>query len=447
MNFLNTKHIAILGFGVTGKALMRFCESQKIHHWIWEDSQPITGTGAYFMGQLSSADLTDDFAKTIFAILPSPGAPQAHPLNQWGMKMGLNILSDIEWAASFLNGEFIGVTGTNGKSTTVKLIDQLLNDAGKSCGLFGNYGRPLVEACSEPLFSHYVLEESSYQLELIQNLRHKISVCLNITEDHLDRYGDMANYRKAKERIFKNSTPNDFFIYNFDDYGCLQMVKNSLATNIPFSLVHEFDTGGFLKNNTLIIRSQGQEFIFSTTDCSLKGWHNMENMLAALICCLQIDCSEQAVASYKNTLKAFRGLPHRVEWVHNENGIDFYDDSKATNVNSVAMALTCFDNNVILIAGGRDKGGDYAPLDGLVKAKVKSMLLIGESQDLLFEHFSKLVETKKMGTLQNAVAQAKAIANKGDVVLLSPACSSFDQFQNYHERGLKFQDFAKGIVS
>lgn len=437
------KHIIILGFGITGKALMQFCETQKISYWIWEDTQNINGTGPHYLGQLTLAGLTENLAKTIFAILPSPGAPQAHPLNQWGKKMGLNILSDIEWAASFLNGEVIGVTGTNGKSTTVKLIDQLLKDAGKSCGLFGNYGRPLVEACSEPHISYAIVEESSYQLELIQNLRHKISVCLNVTEDHLDRYGNMTAYRHAKERIFMNSTKDDFFIYNFDNYGCLQMAKNSPATNIPFSLVHEFENGGFVKGDKLIIRLHNQEFAFATQDCSLKGWHNMENMLAALITCLQIDHSPQAVASYRKTLATFRGLPHRVEWVHSENGIAFYDDSKATNVNSVAMALTCFDENVILIAGGRDKGGNYAPLDGLVKEKVKHMLLIGEAQDLLFEHFAKLVQTEKMNTLQNAVARAKVLAKKGDVVLLSPACSSFDQFQNYHDRGLKFQNFAK----
>ena len=245
MNTTAGKHIIILGYGITGKALMTFCETQKISYWIWEDSQSIAGTGPYYLGQLTASGLTDALAKTIFAILPSPGAPQAHPLNQWGKKMDLNILSDIEWATSFWNGEIIGVTGTNGKSTTVKLIDHLLKNAGKSCGLFGNYGRPLVEACSEPQISYAIVEESSYQLELIQNLRHKISICLNVTEDHLDRYGNMTAYRQAKERIFKNSTADDLFIYNFDNYGCLQMVKNSPATNIPFSLVHEFDTGGF----------------------------------------------------------------------------------------------------------------------------------------------------------------------------------------------------------
>ncbi len=444
MTTIAQKNIIILGYGVTGKALMTFCETQKISYWIWEDTQSIAGTGPHYLGQLTTNGLSDDLAKTIFAILPSPGAPQAHPLNQWGKKMDLNILSDIEWAASFLNGELIGVTGTNGKSTTVKLIDQLLKDVGKSCGLFGNYGRPLVEACSEPHISYAIVEESSYQLELIENLRHKISVCLNVTEDHLDRYGNMTNYRQAKERIFKNSTPDDFFIYNFDNYGCLQMAKNSPATNIPFSLVHEFTTGGFLKNNNLVIRLQGKEFTFATQNCSLKGWHNMENMLAALITCLQIDHSTQAVASYQKTLATFRGLPHRVEWVHSENGITFYDDSKATNVHSVAMALTCFDENVILIAGGRDKGGNYSPLDGLVKEKVKHMLLIGEAQDLLFEHFAKLVQTEKVDTLQNAMVRAKRLAKTGDVILLSPACSSFDQFQNYHDRGLKFQNLAKG---
>lgn len=443
LNVFSDQSVIILGYGVTGQSLARFCEVKNYKFWIWEDCEFIAPKSNNYLGEIKMSQLNDELAKSIFAIFPSPGAPQAHPLIEWGNKMGLTLLSDIEWASSFLNGHFIGVTGTNGKSTTVKLINQLLNDAQISSGLYGNIGRPLVDACMEPPHSYYVIEESSYQLDWIKKLKHKISICLNITEDHLDHHGNMQNYIKAKEKIFYNSSADDFFIYNFDNYGCMHMSKNSPAHNIPLSLVHEFSEGGFLKNDCLVIRLRGQEHVFDTRLCSLKGWHNLENMLASLLCCVLIDDSENAIKSYRKTLKNFVGLPHRVEFVHEENGVKFYDDSKATNVHSVAMALTCFDKNIILIAGGRDKGGSYTLLEGLIKEKVKHLLLIGEAQDVMFTHFSKLVNTHKMNTLDQAVREAKKMAVSGDVVLLSPACSSFDQFKNYHERGLKFQDYVR----
>lgn len=434
----------ILGFGLTGEALANYFESQKQFYWIWDDQKKITKENPFFLGQISEHDLSQDLAKMVHTVLPSPGAPQDHPLLQWAQTQTLPILSEIEWAASRLDGNFIGVTGTNGKSTTVKLINELLSDAGLNSAIFGNYGSPLIQACAEPQFSYYVLEESSYQLEWIQHLHHRIAICLNVTADHLDRYGHMQAYADAKENIIKNSTPDDLFIYNYDNPFCLKMQKQSKAKNLPFSLTHSFDEGAFLeKDQNLVIRLQNEEFVFPLKDCRLKGWHNIENMLAALLACLSIQKQPSTIASYKKTLANFQGLPHRMEWIDEQNEVTFYDDSKATNVDSVAMALTCFEKNVILIAGGQDKGGDYSLLKGLIKEKVKTLIAIGEAQQKIKTAFANSTQVIEKNNLEDAVTFAKQIAKPGDVVLLSPACSSFDQFQNYKERGLAFQKFVK----
>lgn len=438
------KNVLVLGYGITGQAVCDYLESSQEPYWIWDDQKEIADPSPYFQGQLHKDNLNSDFAKTISKILPSPGAPQDHPLLQWARTQNIPILSEIEWAASKLDGNFIGVTGTNGKSTTVKLVNELLNDAGLRSGIFGNYGLPLIKACAEPQFSYYVLEESSYQLELLQTMRHQIAICLNVTDDHLDRYKSMESYAAAKARIFKNATSKDVFIYNYDNPYCLRMSEKSPAKNFGFSLVHPIKQGGFLhKDQEMVIRLHDKEFRFDLENCVLKGWHNMENMLAALIACLMIRHDEDAVASYKKTLANFEGLPHRLQKINEENGVVFFDDSKATNVHSVSMALASFDENVILLAGGLDKNSDFTLLKGLVKEKVKTLIAFGQAKTKLNTTFADVVPTQTTEGLEEAVKLAKSLAKPGDIVLLSPACSSFDQFRNYQERGLCFQKWVK----
>lgn len=443
MTSTQTKAFLILGYGVTGKALADHMDRTKQFYHIWEDQQVVTRTSPHFLGQIRESDLTSDFAQKTAMVLPSPGAPLTHPTIQWGMQQNLPVLSEVEWASRFLEGNFIGVTGTNGKSTTVKLIHELLKAIDVRSGIFGNYGLPLICACEEPLPFTYVVEESSYQLEHIEKLHHQIAVCLNITPDHLDRYGNMEDYRKAKARIVENSSPEDVFIYNADNLGCVQIAKESQAQNLPFSLANEFEEGGFTKDGQMIIRLSGKEFCFDLADCALPGWHNQENMLAALLTVLNINSEDKAVEAYKQVLKTFKGLPHRVEFVCEENGARYYDDSKATNVEAVAMALTSFDNPIVLIMGGKDKDGNFNLLKGLVQEKVKTLILCGDARDKIASVLAENANTKTVATLKEATALAKQTAESGDVVLLSPGCASFDEFKNFVERGLCFQSWVK----
>ena len=319
------------------------------------------------------------------------------------------------------------------------LLAELLKNTGIGVSLKGNIGKPLITAVSEPPKSFYVVEESSYQLELTQSLHHRFSICLNITEDHTDWHDHFQNYARAKSKIFANSTKKDVFVYNADDPECERLSRRSRAKNLAFSLVKELSEGGFLRGEDLVLRLENKEFLFDTKEIALKGLQNFENILAALIVVLKIQSGEKAVESYCKTLKNFSGLPHRMQKFYAHNGIEFYDDSKGTNVQATAMALTSFAKNVILIAGGLDKGGDYGVLKGLIKAKVKMLILLGQAKDKLFEIFKDQTEVVRVQNMGEAVGIALATAQSGDVVLLSPACASFDQYKNYAERGDHFQ--------
>lgn len=441
----------ILGYGVTGKALADFCDKKGWSYFIAEDSARISRDAKLFLGQWSQnpnfssmtlATLTD---KKICCFFHSPGVSLTHPLVQQAAKESIPVLSELDVASHFIKGELIGVTGTNGKSTTVKLLNSLLCDAGLSSSLKGNYGTPLITAVGEPPTLYHVVEESSYQLEIIRDTRHRFAVCLNVTDDHFDRHKNITDYARAKAMIVKNSTPGDFFIYNQDDPWCVRMAEKSRARNLPYSLANELREGGFLRGDQLVIRIAGGDFVFDTKQCALTGMHNFENMLAALLVVFNIRNDRAAVESYKKTLAEFSALPHRMEKIFEKHGITFIDDSKGTNVGAVVMALASLAGSVILIAGGVDKGGDYTPLGGLVRAKVKKLILLGAAREKMHAALKNDVETVVVANMREAVIVARQSAKPGDTVLLSPACSSFDQYKNYHERGQDFQKWVKEI--
>lgn len=435
--------VMILGYGVTGTALARFFDNKSISYFVYNDGK-IDGVGPGFVGHVTSNDSIDLFSNhKIKAIFPSPGVSLAHPMVQKAKTEKVPVIGELELASFYLKGDFIAVTGTNGKSTTVKLIEALLKDAGLNVSLKGNIGSPLITAVNEPPASFYVIEESSYQLELVGSLWHKIAVCLNVSDDHLDRYSSLESYGAAKEKIVKNSQEDDLFVYNADDKLCAQMARRSRARCLPYSLVNHPREGGFANEKQMVIRLAEREFLFELADCSLVGLHNIENMLAALLVVLDLKNDEPSVESYRKTLKNFEGLAHRLQKVHTEQGVDYFDDSKATNVGAVVMALASFDRPIVLIAGGRDKEGDYSPLTGLVKGKVKNLILLGEAKERMKEAFQGLTEVVLVDDMKAAVRLAKELVESGDVVLLSPACSSFDQYPNFKERGLDFQRLVK----
>ena len=432
----------ILGYGVTGKALAEYFHVAQHPYYILEDGDIVLPTSPFCRGRVDGQNMPAE----VNAIFPSPGVPTTHPALLWAAEHNVPLVSELDFAATLLCAQphFIGVTGTNGKSTTVKLIHALLTRAGMSTGLFGNIGSPLINALQEVRKDYYVIEESSYQLEQIQTLHHQFAVCLNVTDDHFDRHMNLRDYARVKALLLKNSTAADHFIYNHDDHECFLMSQKTSAQRLPFSLVATFETGGFVDKSDLVIafaeHAGGRQFRFPIAECTLKGLHNLENMLAALLVVLKISHTDQAVAAYRQTLGDFVALPHRVEKVATLNQVDYYDDSKGTNVGAVVMALASFEGPVILIAGGKDKMGDYTPLKGLVKGKVKTLILLGEAKDKMAMVFQDDTQVEKVANMREAVALAKKIAVPGDTVLLSPACSSFDQYKNYHERGLDFQD-------
>lgn len=452
LKHLDQNHAAlILGYGVTGKALADFCDTRGWNYFILEDQEKITRSKSFFKGQMS---VNPDFATAQPSVLSgnqvavcfhSPGIALTHPLVLKASSESIPIFSELDLAAHFIQGELIGVTGTNGKSTTVKLLHELLCGAGLDSALKGNYGSPLITAIHEPPRSFYVVEESSFQLEIIKHLHHSHAICLNVTDDHFDRHADLNHYARAKSRVIQNSIAGDIFVYNFDDPLCVRMARESSAKILPFSLVHEFDEGGFLKGDELLLRLKGEEFRFAKNECSLTGLHNLENMLAALLVALSIKRDEIAVASYKNTLKNFEPLKHRMEKFLEREGITFIDDSKGTNVGAVVMALAGLEGNVILLAGGVDKGGDYAPLRGLAQGKLKSLILFGEACEKIRSALGDVVSTVVVANMREAVLAARRMAQRGDTVLLSPACSSFDQYKNYHERGQDYQNCVREI--
>jgi len=442
----------ILGYGVTGKAIAAFFDREGLNYFIFDDAGTVSDVGAGFQKQFGSVEeLGSLIERNIKAVIPSPGVSLTHPVAQKANAQKVPMIGELELASFYLEGDFIAVTGTNGKSTTVKLINALLKDSGIENSLKGNFGSPLITAVNEPPAPFYVVEESSYQLELVGGLRHRISVCLNVSDDHLDRYPDLKAYSRAKENVILNSGSHDVFIYNADDRFCLGMAKRAkrakrakVGSLLPLSLVNKFEEGGFVDSQEMVIRRKGQEWRFPLARCALLGMHNQENMLAALLVVTEIASSDEVITSYRHTLSLFKGLPHRLQKVASLGGVDYFDDSKATNVGAVVMALASFHRPIVLIAGGRDKQGDYAPLKGLIQGKVKKLILMGEAQELMAKELQGTTDIALVHDMKEAVQVAHESVKEDDVVLFSPACSSFDQYENYMQRG---DDFKQQVLA
>ena len=436
----------IVGFGMTGKAIARFLDNKNLFYYVVDKTDIIEKTGPGFKKQLSEKAAHELLASSqITSVFPSPGVSLQHPVVTTAAKHMIPIIGELELASFYLLGDFIAVTGTNGKSTTAMLINALLEDAGMANRLCGNIGEPLINAVNEPPTPFYVIEESSYQLELVGSLTHRIAICLNVTEDHFDRYNNIQEYALAKQNIIKNSDQNHWFIFNDDDPYCQRMSWDSHTQNIPYSLVKIYDQGSYSQQDKLIIKIKDKTFIFQLSECALTGLHNHENMLASLTAALLINSTPEAVESYKKTLKTFTGLNHRMQKVHSHKGVFYYDDSKATNVGAVIMALASFDKPIILIAGGKEKNCDFSPLKGLIKNKVKKLILLGDAKEKMAKLFKDDAEIILVKDMKEAVSQASKEACEGDVVLLSPACASFDQYKNFEERGYDFQQCVKNI--
>ena len=378
-------------------------------------------------------------------VIKSPGIPDKAPLIKKLREQGTKIVSEIEFAGYYLKAKTICITGSNGKTTTTMLTHHILKKAGINVGLAGNVGSSLAKQVAEENFDWYVIELSSFQLDDMFDFSADIAILTNITPDHLDRYNyEMQNYVNSKFRILQNQTENDWFIYNLDDpiIKAEMEKKTILAKKAPFSLTTEVETGGYANKQQLTININDQ-FTMSIHDLALKGKHNTQNSLASGIASRILEIRKDVV---RESLEDFVNVEHRLEFVAKIHGIEFINDSKATNVNSTWFALESMEKPTVWIVGGVDKGNDYMELIDLVKEKVKAIICLGTDNAKLLETFSGVVETiVEAGSAMEAVAYGYRLASSDEVVLLSPACASFDLFENYEDRGNKFKEAVRSL--
>ena len=378
-------------------------------------------------------------------VIKSPGIPEKAPLIQKLRERGVKIISEIEFASYYSNAKTICITGSNGKTTTTMLLYHILKKAKLNVGLAGNVGKSYAKQVAENTFDWYVLELSSFQLDDMHTFKADIAILTNISPDHLDRYAyNMQNYVDSKFRILQNQTENDWFIYNYDDPIIqAEIAKKSISAKLaPFSLKEEMKIGGHANKEQLTININ-EQFTMSIHDLALKGRHNAQNSLASGIASRILEIRKEVV---RESLEDFVNVEHRLEFVAKVHGIEFINDSKATNVNSTWYALETMDKPTVWIVGGVDKGNDYSELLDLVKDKVKAIICLGLDNQKLLETFSGTVETiVEARSAMEAVAYGYRLAKKDETVLLSPACASFDLFDNYEDRGNQFKEAVRSL--
>lgn len=375
----------------------------------------------------------------------SPGVPSNAPVVLEAQKRSINVVSELELASLFCQASIVAITGSNGKTTTTTLIGRILGDAKKKHVVAGNIGTAFSSVVLDLAPTDIaVLEVSSFQLDHIATFRPRISVILNITEDHMDRYDhSMENYAASKARIFANQQDDEVLIYDADDEWSRQKAAQATCRTIGFSLKSKPEEGAFVENGMLVTVIDGKRTdIVRCDEISIMGMHNLYNSMAATLVGQLLGVGG---ASIRSTLKNFKGVEHRLEFVREVNGVRYYNDSKATNVDSVWYALQAFHGPIVLLLGGRDKGNDYERLTELVKSRVKAIVAIGESADKVENAFRDTTSIARANSMVEAIQKAKRLADNGDIVLLSPACASFDWFKNYEHRGRVFKDLVNNL--
>jgi len=440
---LRNKRVLVVGLARTGMATALFCAARGAR---------VTATDTRTESELEAAvaelrkagvDLElaghrQELIQGADLIIPSPGVPADAPLLQSARSKGVTIWSEIELASRFLKGRLIGITGSNGKTTTTSLIEHTLKKAGFSTILAGNIGTPLiscVEKTSDKTIT--VAELSSFQLELVEKFRPNISLFLNLTPDHLDRHHTLESYGAAKARIFENQTEADSAVLNADDPGTTPYAP-AKPQLFWFSRKQRVAQGAFVRESDILFRSEGtEEKVLQLADIPLAGSHNVENVLAAVVATRLAGAEPAAVAK---GVRSFAGVEHRMEFVAEIGGVRFYNDSKATNVDATLKALDAFPGRILIILGGKDKGSDYTVLQARLREKAILAVLLGAAAGKIEKQIAGSVAIEQAGTIERAVETAANAARPGDVVLLAPACASFDQFQNYEHRGRVFKE-------
>ena len=444
---LKNKNILVVGLAKTGVACARFLASKGALVTVTDMRSEIQLAGP--LAELAGFDIKLELERHDEAtflesdlIVASPGVPMDLPQLIKAHQSGVEIISEIELAARFIDAPLAAITGTNGKTTTTTLLGAIFKHNGYHTFVGGNIGNPLIElAGSHQIIDQVVAEISSFQLEWITSFRPTVAALLNLSEDHLDRYPGYRNYIDAKLRIFENQTEEDFAVLNRDDEMVWEQAGKLKARVFPFSRTMELEEGIFHKDGIITYRHNGREECFPTAAIRLQGVHNLENIMAAMACALLLGCRPDETFE---TVLCFEALHHRMEFVREVRGVRYYEDSKATNVGSVQKALESFEN-ITLIAGGKDKGGSYAPLAPMISQRVRHLILIGEATDRMKAELGNLTDTRLAATLEEAVRLAAETTAPGGTVLMSPACSSFDMFRDYEERAQRFIAAVKSL--
>lgn len=448
---LNGKRVLVVGLGRSGVASALFLQSRgakvtvsdaKSEDQLREqiptllDAGIAVETGAHGERTFRNQDL----------IVVSPGVPvDAEPLEQ-ARAFGQPVIGEIELASHFLPGPIVAITGSNGKTTTTTLVGEIIAASGFKTLVGGNIGTPAISLADEATpETVIVLEVSSFQLETIASFRPRVAVVLNVTPDHLDRHRTFAAYVNAKARIFENQQPDDFAVLNADDPTCVELAGRVRSEVFWFSRRREVERGALVRDGQVVFRRNGSlDTILAVSEIPLKGAHNLENVLAAVCAAALMGCAPEKI---RGAIMQFKAVEHRLEYVATIGGVEFYNDSKATNVDATIKALESFPANIHLIVGGKDKGSDYTLLNELLRERVKSVYTIGAAAEKIQSQIKGTTQVVSSSTLDAAVRQASAAAGPGDVVLLAPACASFDQFQNYEQRGRVFKDLVRQLQS
>jgi UDP-N-acetylmuramoylalanine--D-glutamate ligase len=443
---LSNKRVMVIGLGISGLAAAQFLASRGAI-LVMTDRRVDIDRGNLPAGLVTLGAEDANWLDGIELVVTSPGVPRDSILLRAATARRIPVIGEIELASSFLDVPIAAVTGTNGKSTVVVLLGEILQASGRRTFVGGNLGTPLIEAVGGD-WGAAVVEVSSFQLEWIEKFRPRAGVHLNLSDDHFDRYKDLADYGRAKARLFENQQPSDYAILNRDDPNVWKLAKSVRSRVIGFGLARG-ESGAsiwFDEQANAIAFDFGFDDAprgrISLTGFRLHGRHNTSNAMAAAAAALALGVKP---AEIERALASFRGLPHRIEVVHAHHGVTYVDDSKGTNVGAVVEAIDALAAPIILIAGGLDKGGDYAPLRRPLGEKVKLAILNGAARDKMAAALVGVTAIELVATLQDAVERAARAARPGDTVLLSPACSSFDQFKGYAERGNVYKELVRAL--
>lgn len=389
---------------------------------------------------------TENLILNADVVMKSPGIPEKSPIVKKLLEKGIPVISEIEFAAPFTDATIIGITGSNGKTTTTMLTHHLLKSAGLNVGLGGNIGKSFAWQIADNKYDSYVLELSSFQLDGIVNFKPHIAIITNISPDHLDRYDyKYEKYIDSKFRITMNQTEDDYLLYDADDEATNEWFKThtTKAKLIPFSLTKTFSEGAYIKNNKMEIKINREELTMDTEYIALEGKHNMKNAMAATSVAKLMQIRK---ATIRESLSNFQGVEHRLEKVLKIQNVQYINDSKATNVNATFFALDSMNTPTVWIVGGVDKGNDYTELMSLVREKVKAIICLGVDNKKIIDVFGNVVDIMvEVSTMTDAVKMAQRLTEKGDSVLLSPACASFDLFESYEDRGNQFKQAVKNL--